>query len=247
MGSARRKPQMVVIGAVVVGLGLLAVLLGLAEDPPPPAGEPVVVCIDSTVSTDEIRDSYLPDLKEVVVEAAVSRSRFDAAACGANATGQVNWPVHVAFTGNYVDPEKVREQAEHQAVGVIEGTDDDPGIEDLVQVSSERNGTPLGEMLAVLGRQCRRAGGECSVYLFTDGEWADGMLKVRDGVSAPERQEYLATYSDRIDGLAGAEVNFIGVGYGTSIGELRLKEAELIAAELVRAAGAEMGAWSTRY
>lgn len=241
-----RTPQLLVLLAVVVGMALVAALLGFAEGTKS-EGRPVIVCIDSTVSTNGVRSSYLPDLRRVVQGAAEHETHFYAAPCGANATGSVDWPVRTKFKSSYSNPAQAAEQAKHQADEVIDGGEKgQEGLRDLLQVRSKLEGTPLGEMLAVLARQCSQAGGDCSVYLFTDGEWADKDLKVSDGIDETERNEYLGAYLSKLTGLAGSTVNFVGVGYGTTIGEVHLAEARELAALLVKEGGGKMGAWTTR-
>jgi len=241
----RGKPQVLVAAGVVAVLALVVVLLGFGEHSETSSAEPVVICIDSTVSTNGVRASYLPDLAAVARRAAVHQARFYAAACGANATGTVDWPVRKKFSGSYTG-DLAREQADHQAEEVIKGDEKHEGLEDLTRTSSKMKGTPLGEMLAVLARQCGQAGGECTIYLFTDGEWADKLVKVSDGVTEVEKGRYIETYARRLGTLAGSQVNFIGVGHGTKMGEVHLAEAKALAAALIQAAGGEMGSWSTR-
>ncbi len=105
---------------------------------------------------------------------------------------------------------------------------------------------PLGEVLAVMARQCEQASGECTVYLFTNCEWADAALSLQDGISRSERSSYLKVYLPQLEGLNGSLVNFVGVGYGSSMGAVRLGEAHEIARELVEGAGGKMGVWTTR-
>jgi hypothetical protein len=238
-------PQLLVLVAVVAGVALVAALLGFAEDEKV-EGRPAIVCIDSTVSTNGVRSSYLPDLSRVAQGAAEHQANFYAAPCGANATGSVDWPVRRKFKSNYSNAEQAAEQAKHQAKEVIDGAKGREGLRDLLKVRSKLEGTPLGEMLAVLARQCAQVGGECSIYLFTDGEWADKGLKVGDGIDSTERSQYLDAYISKLTGLAGSTVNFVGVGYGTTIGEVHLAEARQLAGLLVKEAGGTMGAWTTR-
>lgn len=241
-----RSPLIAVAVAVAVVVAV-AVLAGLGEESPPSDPAPAIVCIDSTVSTDEVRGSYLPDLEVLARRVAGRQGRFYAAACGANATGSVNWPVrkHFVTKGDY-NEDRVREQIANQVKNMIEGSEKREGLEDLIGVSSTLQGTPLGEMLAVAARQCAHVGPDCTIYLFTDGEWADNLLRVRDGVSDSEEEAYLDAYVSRLEGLAGTEVNFVGVGYGTSLGEVHLGEARDVAAALVEGAGGEMGDWTVR-
>jgi hypothetical protein len=128
---------------------------------------------------------------------------------------------------------------------VMLGTTSSEGIKDLLQVQSH-DGTPIGEMLAVTARQCEQAGGDCAIYIFTDGEWADKLLRVSDGISKEEREDYLDVYVDRLSGLSGSTVNFVGVGLGTRMGEVHLDEAHQIVSELVEKSGGTMGFWTTR-
>jgi hypothetical protein len=238
------RPQVITLVAVVAVLLLMFLLISRSKGESH-HGPTTLICIDSTVSTDDVRSKYEVDLGVVVQRAAVHRAQFYAAACGANATGEVNWPVHKRFHDSYSSDALSREQLEHQADDVMEGTADSVGIDDLLEVTSH-DGTPLGEMLAVTARQCEQAGGSCAIFLFTDGEWADGLLRVRDGVSEQERREYLAKYKHKLDGLQGSTVNFVGVGLGTKIGELRLAEARSIAGDLIEEASGELGFWTAR-
>jgi hypothetical protein len=205
-------------------------------------GEAVLVCIDSSASTDPVRESYLLDLKKIVLQAALRRADFYAANCGANATGNVNWPVRRRFEPNFSDEAVEQLELTRQAEDVFYG-----GLEKLVAARAQAQGVPLGEVLAVMARQCGQAGGNCIIYLFTDGEWSDDALRVRDGVSDSEQRSYLKAYLPQLQDLAGSQVNFVGVGYGTSMGEMHLAEARRLASKLVEGAGAEMGAWTTRF
>jgi hypothetical protein len=202
---------------------------------------PVVVCVDSTLSTEDVREDYLPDLEEVAKAAAGRQASFYAAGCGKNATGDVNWPVHQRFDpGSYEG-----ELGDDVTKGQLEEVNQ--GLDEIVNEKSRRDGTPLGEMLAVAARQCDQAGGECAIYLFTDGEWADDILHLpREGISKAAADRYLDTYEGQIGDLSGTVVHFVGVGYGTEIGEIRLNEARKIAADLIEAAEGEMGTWAVR-
>ena len=242
--SGMGKPQAITLAVVLIALALMLLLIGNGSDGGPHSG-PVLICIDSTVSTDDVRGKYEQDIKEVVRRAALHQAHFYAAACGANATGEVDWPVSRRFEGTYSGKSLNEEQLEHKAEQVMFGTSKSEGIKDLLEVESH-DGTPIGEMLAVTGRQCEQAGGDCAIYLFTDGEWADELLRVRDGISEGERKGYLDVYVDRLSGLSGSTVNFVGVGLGTQIGEVRLDEAHTIVTELVEKAGGTVGFWTTR-
>lgn len=204
------------------------------------SGAPRIACVDSTDSTAGIRAGYLPGLEAVALAAAEDEAPFYAAACGANATGTVNWPVHKEFEiDGALSGDLAIESAKHSIKQLT------PRLRRITRIASKRSGTPLGEMLAVAARQCAAVGGGCEVFLFTDGEWADRLLRVRYGVTRAEQQRYIATYAPRVRGLAGATVRFVGVGYGTSLGEVRLAAAEHVATVLVRAGGGKVGAWST--
>jgi hypothetical protein len=242
------KTKLLQILAVVLALivaGALVVLPG-GESPAkrPTNSRPVLVCIDSTESTDDVRDEYLADLEKVVRQAAFHQDDFRAAACGANATGEVNWSVSRYFRALSSKEQTARQELEYQAGVVIEGNEEKRGIVELLDVES-RETTPIGEMLAVTARQCDGEG--CQIYFFTDGEWADDLLHIKDGVSDGERRLYLSTYdSEKLNELDGSTVNFYGVGLKTEIGELRLNEAKSIAEELVEEGGGKMGDWRAR-
>jgi hypothetical protein len=200
-----------------------------------------IVCVDSTFSTDAVRARYLPGIEEVAREAANAHAPFYAAACGANATGTVDWPVHKVFASRAIySGELAAQYADSQVKKII------PRLKRLVETSSPQPGTPLGQMLAVAARQCAAVGGGCSVFVFTDGGWADRLLRVRDGVTAAEQRRYVAAYAPRLRGLAGASVYFVGVGFGTSLGEARLHDAQRVATALVQKAGGQVKSWNVR-
>jgi hypothetical protein len=205
------------------------------------AAPATLVCVDSTHSTSKVRASYLPDLKSLASRAASEAGPFYVASCGSNATGTVRWPIHQQFArDSFLSGELAAEQAESEAKRAT------PQLERLVEVTSSKPGTPLGEMLSVAAGQCEAANRKCKVYIFTDGEWADGLLRVRGGVDTKERERYLHEYVPRLGGLAGASVWFVGVGYGTQMGALRLGEAEEVARLLVEEAGGRFEGWSVR-
>lgn len=235
----------ILVGVLVaIAVAAIVFLPGSEADPEPPKNsKTILICIDSTVSTDGDRDKYAVDIEKVVRQAAFHQDHLLAAACGANATGEVYWPVGRYFRAGRSNQRFAREELESQADKVIEGDEEKEGILDLLEVES-RETTPMGEMLAVTAQQCD--GDRCQAYYFTDGEWADHLLQVKEGISEQERERYLDAYGQRLDGLKGSTVNFIGVGLGTSIGAVALDEAKEVAAELLEEAGAEMGRWRAR-
>ena len=110
----------------------------------------------------------------------------------------MDWPVHKIFAARAIySGELAAQYADSQVKGIV------PRLERLVKTSSPQPGTPLGEMLAVAARQCAAVGGRCLLYVFTDGGWADRLLRVRDGVTATEQRRYVAAYAPRLRGLAG--------------------------------------------
>lgn len=243
MKTNRKQILKYAVFALIALVVLAVVFLPQEEDPPPPPRmQPILVCIDSTESTDDVRDKYRVDLEKVVRQAAFHQDHLLAAACGANATGEVDWPVGRWFRATYSD-DFANQELGKQADIVIDGNAEKEGIVDLLEVDSKET-TPMGEMLAVTARQCDGEG--CQIYFFTDGEWADDLLRVKNGVSDEEREQYVDVYADRLEGLEGSTVHFIGVGLGTAIGEVALDEAKSVAKELVEEAGAEMGYWKTR-
>jgi hypothetical protein len=200
----------------------------------------VIVCIDSGSSTLRVRKGYLRDLSGVVLRAASEQTRFYAADCGFNATGTVDWPVKRKFAhhfGGSLGRNEALDQAEHVF---------SQGILRLVRSGSGAGPSSVGEVLSVMARQCEQAGGNCTLYFFTDADWNDDQLRVGDGIGIGERREYLRTYRPQLEGLAGSRVNFVGVGLGTSMGGKRLNEAHKLAQTLVEDAGGKLGAWTAR-
>jgi hypothetical protein len=242
------KPQIASVALAAIVVAAIVFLPGGSTVADPPQAQPVLVCIDSTVSTDDVRAKYQVDAESIVRQAARNQNHLYAAACGANATGNVDWPVEERFRTTYSSEILSKQELNHQVREVINGPEEDAqeqGIVDLLAVVSKET-TPIAEMLAVTARQCEQAGGECQIYMFTDGEWADGLMRIKDGVSRHERRRYLQVYVPRLRGFAGSTVNFVGVGLGTEVGEVRLDEARSVASELVEQAGGRMGHWTTR-
>ena len=240
-----RRQMLEIAAFALIAIVVLALVFLPADEPPAetPRSEPILVCIDSTKSTDGVRGKYQIDLEKVVRQAAFHQDHLLAAACGANATGEVDWHVGRWFRASYSSDRFAKEELEDQADTVIDGNEEKEGIVDLLEIDSKET-TPMGEMLAVTARQCDGEG--CQIYFFTDGEWADDLLRVKDGVSDEERERYVDTYVPRLSDLAGSTVHFIGVGLGTEMGEVRLDEAKSVAKELVEDAGGQMGYWKTR-
>jgi len=227
-------------GIAVVGLVGIGVYAAMSIDLTP-SGEPtVIVCVDSGSSTAKVRRSYLSDLKTVVWQAATGQANLYAADCGYNATGTVNWPVQKKFSVQF-GGRWGRQEALRQAERVFAR-----GIGGLVRARSGSRAAPLGEVLSVMARQCEQAGGGCKLFVFTTGEWSDGLLRARDGIGRGERREYLKAYRSQLEGLADSQINFVGVGFGTSMGSVRLDEAHDLAQQLVEDAGGKMGSWTTR-
>lgn len=241
--NRKQFAEIAAIAAIVIAvIGMVAVSGGETK-PDPGKIETVLVCIDSTESTDDVRDKYEVDIEKVVRQTAFHQDHFLAAACGANAIGEVDWPVSKWFRANRSSERFAKQELESQADEVMQGTDEKQGIVDLLEVESKET-TPMGEMLAVTAQQCDGEG--CQIYYFTDGEWADHLLRVKEGVSDREREAYIETYGQRLGGLDGSTVHFIGVGLKTNIGAVALDEAKEVAAELLEEAGAEMGRWKAR-
>lgn len=249
MGMARKRRNNA-IAVAVVGLAVAAVVAIVAlpgGEPEEPSSTPVLICIDSTESTDDVREEYEEGLEKLVRQIVRQQGRILIDTCGDNATGEVDWPIKRRFRLSGPNDYFREGEATQLVKQVIEGTEKQPGIASLLEVTSKET-TPIGEMLAAMARQCPHEGGECDFYMFTDGEWADEILRVKDGVDERERRRYLDTYSDELEGFAGNTVNFIGVGLGTEIPKTSwLGETKEITEELIEAAGGEVGDWAPRY
>ena len=197
----------------------------------------VIVCVDSTESTQNVRSGYGHDMDVATWDAADHHARLYAAACGDHPGGSVDWPVQLAFKDkDYSGP--LEESYLTRLVAEAH-----PKLTPLTEASSSE-GTPLGELLAVEAGQCKAVGGQCSIYLFTDGEWADSMLKVKGGVTSSEKNAYIAYYGSQMEGLADAQVHFIGVGLGTDLTTKEDEEADDVATALVEAGGGEVADWA---
>lgn len=226
------------LGALALILAVGAIVLFTGEEEVKASGPAVIVCIDSTHSTEDVREDYLRDIETVVEEAADRRADFYAAACGENATGNVNWPVRQEF-----DIDSYSEALEKEALQNLQA-DAIKGVEKEIEKTSPEGGTPMAEMLAVAAGKCEQAGGGCPIYLFTDGEWADSILHLpREPVSDAQEDEYIRTYAGEVGDLSGSVVHFIGVGFGTKVGLVRINEGQKVAERLIRAANGTVGDW----
>lgn len=239
--QSARSVEVVVASVALVFLLAVGVAIATRADSAP-SRDVVIVCIDSSASTADAREAYLADLKGLLLRAAFAEKRFYAADCGANVTGEVSWPVRRQFGGGEdYDSALARMMATREAEEVFFG-----GIEPLVRATADIGRLSLGEALAVMARQCRQAGGNCALYLFTDGEWNDALVRLRDGIGPKEERRYLRAHLPQLQDLRGSQVNFVGVGLGTSIGEPRLYEARELAEHLVERAGGTMYTWTAR-
>jgi len=230
------------LAVIVTVLAIAAATLGgCGGSSDPTAQVNRVVCIDSTTSTDGNRMSYLPDLLEVAEAAVNDHAWLAVSACGANSTGTVRWPIREELVSRQAISGTLAQRFVKKTTEKLK-----PRLERVLSQESHHNGTPLGEMLSVLGRQCEAIGGTCHAYLFTDGGWADGQLKIRYGVTKAEQEDYVQTYAPDMKGLAGASVCFVGVGYGTHLGEKRLREGRQVATSLVEQVGGHVTSWNVR-
>lgn len=224
-------PRVFAPAIAIAGLAVFTIMvangLGLGSSAP----QAVIVCIDRGKAKAAAKSHYLEDLRSVVHEAAADHARLYADECGANSTGTVDWPVNRTF------PPRARGLQTRKVDGRLEA---------MARTPSRSKAAPLGEILVVMARQCHQAGGSCLLYVFSDGEWSDDFLKVRDGVGRGERQRYLRLFLPRIEGLAGSEVDFVGIGLGTSSNGLWISGAREVASQLVEGAGGKMGVFAAR-
>lgn len=198
-----------------------------------------VVCVDSTYSTDDVRPEYMPTLLAIVERGIRQGVHIYADACGSNATGTVHWPINEALALQQEYDGVLKSSAIKGKAKKME-----PQLNrEIVERTSSQPGTPLGEILAVVARQCKVDPGPCEAYVLTDGVWQDPLLDLRDGISPQEERRYVARYAPLLGGLNNVRVYFGGVGYGTNLGERRLQEAEQIARALIEKAGGEIAVW----
>jgi hypothetical protein len=197
-----------------------------------------IVCVDSTQSTEEVRDEYMPDLISVAEAAVRKGGRLYVDACGYNATGTVKWPIReVLKPHGELDEALEKEAAAHRAREL------EPEFTTVLEENSPHPGTPLAKILGVIARQCAVDPGPCEAYVLTDGVWWDKLLRISDGVTESEEERYVKTFGPLLGGLNGAKVYFAGVGLGTEVGEQRLSEARRVAEALVEAGGGKVVNW----
>jgi hypothetical protein len=228
-----RRRAVVLSAALLTAVGLSAC-----------GGDPTahVACVDSTYSTEDVRQGYEPELVTIAERAAEDQGHLYVDACGANATGTVDWTVKKEFeTSQDLSGLLLEKWADREAEKL------EPEFREVLGKTSSHSGTPLGKILGVIARKCESDPGPCDAYVLTDASWWDNRLKVYDGVTPQEEREYLKTFGPLVQGLKGAKVYFLGVGQGTDLGEQRLHEAREVAEALVEAGGGEVVFWDVGF
>jgi len=198
----------------------------------------VITCVDSTESTKDVRSEYVQDLETSAWDAADHYAPMYGATCGDHPGDSAKWAVELRFKDKGYDGE-LKESYLERLVG-----EDRPKLIGLTETGSSR-GTPLGEILAVEAAQCENVGGHCSIYLLTDGEWADGALIAKGGITDDEQRRFVEKYSSQVEGLSESKVYFGGVGLGTEMTTDEIAEAGEAAEALVVAGGGEVAAWGS--
>jgi hypothetical protein len=231
--DSMKRPRVCVGLTLFVGLALAIALSACGSD-----SYAVIACVDSTKSTEDIRSEYIQDLEASAWDAASHYAPMYGATCGDHPGDSVKWAVELRFKDKDYDGELEESYLERLI------REDRPELIGLTETGSSR-GTPLGEILAVEASQCENVGGHCSIYLLTDGEWADGALIANGGIAADEQRRFVEKYSSQVEGLSGSKVYFGGVGLGTGMTTDEIAEAGKAAEALVRAGGGEVAAWGS--
>ena len=234
----------------------------ILEAPPPPAthddrrtepgtakgpatGDTYVALVDASYSTTRSRPAYREDLEAVALRAAGARGRLYADAFDGDPSARIRWAVQGDFThvpDVYDGNEKLgAAHAHHEAVKLM------PRLDGLLQVQPSRAGTPLGPVLAMIAGVCgQQHDRHCRAYVFTDGLFIGEEFDARRPPSAHARARLAARWADRLAGLNGAEVRFVGVGYGSHAGQRTLENSHKTAQAMVTAAGGRVADWNVR-
>ena len=91
----------------------------------------------------------------------------------------------------------------------------DPTARHAAKARPSRPGPRWGPCSLTAGVCGQQHGRQCRVYVFTDGVFVGREFDARRALNAGARARLAARWADRLAGLDGAEVRFIGVGYGT--------------------------------
>ena len=206
-----------------------------------------VAAVDVTYSTQGVRQSYLPDLDAVTRRAATARAPFYADAFDGSPTAHIRWRVQSDFS--------------RKPPAVYDGNDDlerqylagraralHPALRGLLATRPTKSGSPLGQVLETLAGVCgqqREAGRHCHAYVFTDGVFIGDGFDARHS-SQRSIERFTNRWAKRLDGLRGADVSFVGVGYGTSVPTGALDASRQLSGAVLEAAGARLKDWNVR-
>ena len=211
-------------------------------------GDAFVAAVDVTYSTQGVRQTYLPDLVAVTDRAAAARAPFYADAFDGNPAAHIRWRVQGDFARR---PPAVYDGNESltQQYLAARARELRPQLRELLATRPTRSGSPLGELLQSISGLCaqqRTAGRHCRAYVFTDGVFIGDGFDARRPVTQRALQQFVDRWATRLSGLRGAEVSFVGVGYGTTVPPRALETSRRGAQALIAAAGAEMKDWNVR-
>jgi hypothetical protein len=222
---------------------LLATASGCGSAAKTDDSDAYVALVDVSSSTAKARAAYAPDLLKLAGRAADAQAPLYADAFDGDPSARIRWrvrghfddPVPDVYKGNTTLTERYRAKQAHAL---------DPQLRALLRERADTSGSPLGPTLESAAGACeQQRPRRCKVYVFTDGVFIGDDFDARKG-DAAARRRLVDRWADRLGGLDGAEVTFVGVGYATRATDGTRKNSRSAAKDLLSAAGARMAGWN---
>jgi hypothetical protein len=206
-------------------------------------GEAYVALVDVSYSTAKARAKYAPDLVALAGRAADARAPLYADAFDGDPAARIRWQVRGAFDAELPQVYDGNETLADQFLAK-QARELRPQLEGLLDERTSASGSPLGGTLKAAAGACEQhAPRACKVFVFTDGVFIGEDFDARKGGESA-RRKLVDRWADRLSGLGGAEVTFVGVGYGTRATDGTLERSRLAAEALLTASGATMADWN---
>lgn len=228
---------------IAVALACVAALVagcGTTQPDPDPA---FIVAVDGSRSTDDDRGAYVSEIEDVALIAADARAAFYVDIFGGEPTSTVTWDLQQRF-GSYPpdlggNPEL---EADFDRARAKELASDVEAR--LLSRRSAIAGTPLGESLDVIGRQCASLETTCRIYWLTDAIFVEEGIDVRRPIDTAERRAFIKRWSPRLRALKGAEVTFVRVGLGARARPVALERSRALVDDLLASVNARVAGWN---
>jgi hypothetical protein len=234
--------------SLALSLGAAALLAtasgcGSADGGAGPSRDAYVALVDVSYSTAKARAEYEPDLLKVAGQAADAQAPLYADAFDGDPSARIRWRVRGRFDAPPPDVYKGNKELTKR-YRAKQAQTLQPQLKGLLRERAQTSGSPLGPALEAAAGACEQQQPRaCKVYVFTDGVFIGKDFNARTG-DAAARHRLVAHWADRIRGLDGAEVTFVGVGFGTRATESTRKNSQMAAEDLLSAAGATLAGWN---